>query len=74
MIVVTVPAYNESKNLKKCVETLLQETPPLKEEFRIVIAEDGSTDGTDVLAKRLEDANPQVIHLHSPQKLGRGLA
>jgi glycosyltransferase involved in cell wall biosynthesis len=74
VIVVTVPAYNESRNLKKCVETLLQETPPLKEEFRIVIAEDGSTDGTDVLAKRLAEANPQVIHLHSPRKLGRGLA
>ncbi|MBE0513284.1 glycosyltransferase, partial [Candidatus Bathyarchaeota archaeon] len=48
MIVVTVPAYNESKNLRKCVELLLQETPPLEEEFCIVIAEDGSTDGTDI--------------------------
>lgn len=74
MIVVTVPAYNESKNLRKCVELLLQETPPLGEEFCIVIAEDGSTDGTDIIAQGLEREYPSVIHLHAAQKLGRGLA
>lgn len=74
MIVITVPAYNESKNLRKCVESLLQETLPLNEEFCIVIAEDGSTDGTDVVAKCLEGMHSGVIHLHSAQKLGRGLA
>jgi len=74
LIVVTVPAYNESKNLRKCVESLLQETPPLNEEFCVVIAEDGSTDGTDVLAKSLAGIHSRVIHLHSAQKLGRGLA
>jgi len=74
LIVVTVPAYNESKNLRKCVELLLQETALLKEEFCIVIAEDGSTDGTDVVAQDLERMYPTVIHIHSTRKLGRGLA
>lgn len=74
MIVVTVPAYNELKNLRKCVESLLQETLPLNEEFCVVIAEDGSTDGTDVVAKCLEGMHSRVIHFHSAQKLGRGLA
>jgi glycosyltransferase AglD len=74
LIVVTVPAYNESKNLRKCVESLLQESLTLNEDFCIVIAEDGSTDGTDIVAKGLEELHPQVIHFHSAQKLGRGLA
>ena len=74
MIVVTVPAYNESKNLRKCVELLLQETPPLGEKFCIVIAEDGSTDGTDIIAQDLERMYPNVIHLHATRKLGKGLA
>ncbi|UCG36845.1 MAG: glycosyltransferase [Candidatus Bathyarchaeota archaeon] len=74
MIVVTVPAYNESRNLKKCVELLLQETLPLGEEFCIVIAEDGSTDGTDIIAQSLERMYPTVIHLCAARKLGRGLA
>ena len=71
---VTVPAYNESKNLRKCVEMLLKVTPRLGEDFCIVIAEDGSTDGTDVVAKCLEGMHSRVIHFHSAQKLGRGLA
>lgn len=74
MIVVTVPAYNESRNLKRCVEKLMKETLSLKENFRIVIAEDGSTDGTDAVAKRLESSHSDVIHFHSAKKLGRGLA
>jgi glycosyltransferase involved in cell wall biosynthesis len=74
LIVVTVPAYNESKNLRKCVESLLHESLSLNEEFRVVIAEDGSTDGTDIVAESLESMHPKVIHFHSTQKLGRGLA
>ena len=74
MIVVTVPACNESKNLRTCVESLLHESFSLNEEFRIVIAEDGSTDGTDIVAEGLESMHPRVIHFHSAQKLGRGLA
>lgn len=74
MIVITVPACNEAKNLRTCVQVLLEEAPKLGEDFRIVIAEDGSTDGTNVIAQELEKTHPQVIHLHSPQKLGKGLA
>ena len=74
MIVVTVPACNESKNLRKCVEMLLEVTPRLGEDFRIVIAEDGSMDGTDIIAQDLERMHKQVIHFHSPHRLGKGLA
>ena len=74
MIVITVPACNEAKNITKCVESLLKEAPRLVEDFRIVIAEDGSTDGTDIIAQELEKKYKEVIHLHSPQKLGKGLA
>jgi glycosyltransferase involved in cell wall biosynthesis len=52
----------------------MKEVPQLGEEFRIVIAEDGSTDGTDLIAQELEQKHPQVTHLHSPCKLGKGLA
>ncbi|MCW4016047.1 MAG: glycosyltransferase [Candidatus Bathyarchaeota archaeon] len=74
MIAVTVPACNEAKNLRKCVETLLKETTQLGEDFRIIIAEDGSTDGTDKIAQELQQQYKQVIHLHAPQKLGKGRA
>ena len=74
MIIITVPAYNESKNLKKCVESLLHASLALNEAFYVVIAEDGSTDGTAAVAARLEKMYQNVIHFHSAQKLGRGLA
>ena len=53
---------------------LLKVTPRLGEDFHIIIAEDGSTDGTDIIAQELERMYTQVTHLHSPQKLGKGLA
>jgi glycosyltransferase involved in cell wall biosynthesis len=74
LIVITVPACNESKFLRKAVKTLLRETAALGDNYRIVIAEDGSTDGTDKIAHELANKNPHVIHLHADKKLGRGLA
>jgi glycosyltransferase involved in cell wall biosynthesis len=74
LIIVTIPAFNESKNLRNCVEKLLQATSRFEDDFRIIIAEDGSTDGTDQIAQELEREYPQVTHLHSSYKLGKGLA
>jgi len=74
LIIVTIPAHNETKNLRNCVEQILQEIKNMNEEFRLVIAEDGSTDGTEILAQTLEGMYQNVIHFHYPEKLGRGLA
>ncbi|MEM3730614.1 MAG: glycosyltransferase [Candidatus Bathyarchaeia archaeon] len=74
MLVVTIPACNEAKFLEKAVSTLLRETSALEKDYVIVIAEDGSVDGTDAIAQRLAKENPRIIHIHSDKKLGRGLA
>lgn len=58
----------------QCVKTLLHENEKLGEPFCILIAEDGSTDGTDVIAQNLVQFHPSIIHCHTSQKLGRGLA
>lgn len=71
---ITVPACNESKTLRKCVESILAHASNFGEDFRIVISEDGSTDGTDLIAKELDKNYEQVIHLHSDVRLGKGLA
>jgi len=72
--VITVPACNESKTLRKCVESILKQAKELNEDFRIVISEDGSTDGTDRIAEELDKNYEQVIHLHSDCRLGKGMA
>ncbi len=74
MLVVTVPAHNEARFLRKTVETLSQYAEAIEKDFTVLIAEDGSTDGSDKIAQELAERNPRIIHIHSDQKLGRGLA
>jgi glycosyltransferase involved in cell wall biosynthesis len=74
LIVVTIPASNEYKNLQNCVDLLLKESLQLGDDFQIIIAEDGSTDGTDLIATELARLHPRVSHLHSSKQLGKGLA
>ncbi|MGA3192744.1 MAG: glycosyltransferase [Candidatus Bathyarchaeia archaeon] len=74
MIIATIPAHDEAKFLESAVRTLMQETLALGDDYRIVIAEDGSTDGSNEIAERLARNNPRIIHVHADRKLGRGLA
>jgi len=68
------PAYNEAEKLEKAVEEALKILKGLTRSYEIIIAEDGSTDGTDKIASELSRKFPQVKHLHSDKRLGRGLA
>lgn len=74
MIIVTVPVHNELNTLKKCIEILIQESEKLKEDFRIIIAEDGSTDGTRNLTKMIKSMDSRITLYTSSRKLGRGMA
>ena len=71
---VVIPVLNEAHVLKKSVETLvgfLQAS--LQYRWRIVIVDNGSTDGTQNVAKELAAAYPEVKVLRLLQK-GRGRA
>ncbi len=74
LLVVTVPAYNEARFLRKAVRTLLRHVEAIEENFVVLIAEDGSMDGSDKIAQELAARDPRIIHVHSDRKLGRGLA
>jgi glycosyltransferase involved in cell wall biosynthesis len=71
---VVLPAYNEANKL----ETAVAETAKALEEFarsyQLIIAEDGSTDGTDKIADTLSGSYSFVKHLHGEKRLGRGAA
>lgn len=71
---VVVPVYNEEHVLEKSVTTLRQFLAAnLPHKWRIVIADNASTDGTLAVAQRLAEQYPDVSPLHIPQK-GRGRA
>jgi len=71
---VVFPAYNEAERLEGAVEKTIEALKELTSSYEIIIAEDGSTDGTDKVAFKLSREHPFVRHLHSDRRLGRGRA
>jgi len=66
---VVVPTYNERDNLPTLVERLLQ-VPTLD----VMVVDDGSPDGTGVIAEELAAANPRVTVVHRTGRRGLGLS
>jgi len=71
---VVFPAYNEATTLEAAVEKVTQTLNEFTHFYEIIIAEDGSTDGTDKLAAALAEKHPFVKHIHREKRLGRGAA
>jgi len=68
-----LPAYNEESDLPKVLESISK----LKfevEDWRVVVIDDGSSDGTPALLKKWSDKVPLTVLTHSPnQGLGRAM-
>ena len=73
-ISIVFPAYNEADKLERAVTETINYVKNVSKSFEIIIAEDGSTDGTDKLAEELSRKIENVRHLHSDVRLGRGRA
>ncbi|MEM3050483.1 MAG: glycosyltransferase family 2 protein [Candidatus Bathyarchaeia archaeon] len=71
---VVLPAYNEAATLENTVAKVARALSEFTRSFEIIIAEDGSTDGTDKLAAALAERFPYVKHIHREKRLGRGNA
>lgn len=70
---IIVPAYNEQVVLEEAVEritTLLAQ----RDDYEIVIVEDGCTDYTPVVAAELRSRHANIQHIHSNVRLGKGRA
>ncbi len=74
MISVILPAYNEAERLENAFYRLRDYMESSFSQYEIIIAEDGSDDGTDVVASRIAERYDFVTHLHSDERLGRGKA
>jgi glycosyltransferase involved in cell wall biosynthesis len=71
---VVFPAYNEVDSLEPAVDKVAQALNEFTRSYEIIIAEDGSTDGTDKVAAALAEKYPFVKHIHGEKRLGRGTA
>ena len=71
---VVIPVLNEAHVLEKSVATLLEfMRAHLRYQWSIVIVDNGSTDGTLEVAKRLSESRPEVRVVYLEQR-GRGRA
>jgi glycosyltransferase involved in cell wall biosynthesis len=73
-ISVIIPIYNEARRLSSAVTQIWMVVQQLGIDFEIFISEDGSTDGSDNIAKGLARDYSFVYALHSRKRLGRGAA
>jgi glycosyltransferase involved in cell wall biosynthesis len=71
---VVLPAYNEVDMLEGALAKVSQALKESGYSYEIIIAEDGSTDGTAERAEELAQKFAYVKHIHREKRLGRGTA
>jgi len=67
-VTVFVPVYNEENILKENVERLAAYLDKNWPDYEILIASNGSTDGTVPICEALHRHNPRVAYFHLPEK------
>jgi len=72
LVSVLIPAYNEEKNIGKCIQSVLNLDYP-KNKLEIIIVDDGSTDNTYNVAKRYKVKVYRIEHRGKHFALNYGL-
>ena len=68
MIFFVIPAYNEKENIRFLLESISKKMEALKHSYRMVIVNDGSTDGTKELVESYKAKYPITLLNHSTNK------
>ncbi|HUU75602.1 MAG TPA: dolichyl-phosphate beta-glucosyltransferase [Methanoregulaceae archaeon] len=69
-----IPVYNDRPALERAIPESLQVLETISREFELIIAEDGSTDGSFEYIRSWEEKDHRVRLLHSDERQGRGNA
>ncbi len=74
-VAITIPVYNEEANIERSVEKLLKFCRKnLPYNFKIIIADNCSTDSTPEIGKSLERKHPKYVKYFYINRKGRGFA
>jgi len=68
---IIIPAHNEAKHIAKCLESLQELDYPC---FEIILVDDGSTDGTSVIASEFQSKFSNLFIIRSEKKHGSAYA
>ena len=69
-----IPVFNDHRSLEIAIPRSIELLSRITNGFELVIAEDGSTDGSAELVHNYEQQDPRIHLLHSDERLGRGKA
>lgn len=72
MLSMVLPAYNEVKNIKEVVDSILKFVPTFFENYEVIIVDDGSKDGTGSLIDNLATEHNKVVAVHHDCNRGYG--
>lgn len=73
-ISIILPAYNEALRIERCIREVERAVSSFSGSYEVIVAEDGSTDGTERVVASLSRSNPHLRFLHSSVRLGKGKA
>lgn len=71
-ISIVIPAYNEEKRIKKCLDRTIEYCISQQWDFEIIVAEDGSKDNTVKIIQDVVQRDKRVKLLSSKNRLGKG--
>lgn len=69
-----IPVYNDRAALERALTVSLEVLSRISDRFEVIVAEDGSRDGTAEYAREMAERDSRIRHLHSDARLGRGKA
>lgn len=71
---VILPVFNDNAALQTAIPRSIAALSEISPAFEIIVAEDGSTDGSAEHVRQLAIQDPRIRLLHSDKRLGRGTA
>ncbi|WP_292370272.1 dolichyl-phosphate beta-glucosyltransferase [Methanoregula sp. UBA64] len=69
-----IPVFNDRPSLEAALPVSLETLAKITDDFEIIVAEDGSTDGSAEYVREFGTKNPKIRLFHSDTRLGRGTA